>query len=153
MALLETPSAIAASTSSSRGVSRARSASLSSSNSLTSEAPPSSIGRSSLGKTARPLVRNDVKRAASGEADDDAHRPCRIGLCPCDPRRCRQRSSAGGQMQKSSAGEERESGVEGKRVDLGGGRIIKKKKKTEMMGGRGKLAGGSHTTHLGQNII
>ena len=43
-------------------------------------------------------------RAAGGKANDDAHRPRRIGLRPRDPRHGRQRGSARGQMQKLSAG-------------------------------------------------
>ena len=39
------------------------------------------------------------------EADDDAHRPRRIGLRPRDPRHGRQRGSARGQMQKMFGGE------------------------------------------------
>ena len=39
-----------------------------------------------------------------GKADDDAHRPRRIGLRPRDARHGRQRGSARGQMQKLSAG-------------------------------------------------
>src|SRR5262245_24333807 len=42
----------------------------------------------------------DVGRTASWERDDDAHRPRRISLRPRDPRDCRQRGCAGGQMQK-----------------------------------------------------
>ena len=49
-------------------------------------------------------ARDDVGRAAGGEADDDAHRPRRIGLRPRDARHGRQRGSARGQMQKLSAG-------------------------------------------------
>jgi hypothetical protein len=41
-----------------------------------------------------------VDTPASGKADDDAHRPRRIGLRPSETRDCRQRGSAGGQMQK-----------------------------------------------------
>ena len=39
-----------------------------------------------------------------GKADDDAHRPRRIGLRPRDARHGRQRGSARCQMQKLSAG-------------------------------------------------
>ena len=39
-----------------------------------------------------------VPPAANG--DDDAHRPRRIGLRPCDARHGRKRGGAGGQMQK-----------------------------------------------------
>ena len=49
-------------------------------------------------------ARDDVGRAAGGKADDDAHRPRRIGLRPRDARHGRQRGSARGQMQKLSAG-------------------------------------------------
>ena len=44
-------------------------------------------------------------RAAGGKADDDAHRPRRIGLRPRDARHGRQRGSARGQMQKFFGGE------------------------------------------------
>src|SRR5262245_27662638 len=47
----------------------------------------------------------DIAGAACGGWYDDAHGPCRIGLRPCDPWQNRQRGSAGGQMQKTSAGE------------------------------------------------
>ena len=43
-------------------------------------------------------------RAAGGNADDQAHRPRRIGLRPRDARHGRQRGSARCQMQKLSAG-------------------------------------------------
>src|SRR5439155_732095 len=46
----------------------------------------------------------DVRSAARGISNDAAHRPCRIGLRPPDPRDRRQRGSARGQMQKSTAG-------------------------------------------------
>jgi len=49
-------------------------------------------------------TRDDVGRSAGGEADDNPHRPRRIGLRPCDARHGGQRGSAGGQMQKISAG-------------------------------------------------
>ena len=42
--------------------------------------------------------------AAAGGKRDEAHRPRRIGLRPCDPRYRRQRGSARCQMQKFSAG-------------------------------------------------
>ena len=42
----------------------------------------------------------DIGGAAGGEANDDTHRPGRIGLLPRDVRRERQRGSARGQMQK-----------------------------------------------------
>src|SRR5262245_43914314 len=47
---------------------------------------------------------DDVAGAASGKADDNAHRPGRIGLRPSEARYGRQRDSARGQMQKLSAG-------------------------------------------------
>src|SRR5262249_56748202 len=49
-------------------------------------------------------ARNDVRRETSSIRDDDTHRPRRIGLRPSDARHSRQRSSAGGQTQKSTAG-------------------------------------------------
>src|SRR3981189_304489 len=49
-------------------------------------------------------AREDVKRAPGAKADDDTHRPCRIGLCPCEARDCRQRGSARGKMHEFSAG-------------------------------------------------
>ena len=49
-------------------------------------------------------ARDDVGAAAGGKADDDAHRPRRIGLRPRDARDGRQRGSARCQMQKSTAG-------------------------------------------------
>ena len=49
-------------------------------------------------------ARDDVGRAAGRKADDDAHRPRRIGLRPRDARHGRQRGSARCQMQKLSAG-------------------------------------------------
>ena len=49
-------------------------------------------------------AREDVGRAAGGKADDDAHRPRRIGLRPSDARHGRQRGSARGQMQEFAAG-------------------------------------------------
>ena len=48
--------------------------------------------------------RNDVGRAAGGNEDDQSNWPRRIGLRTCDPRDRRERGSARGQMQKSSAG-------------------------------------------------
>src|SRR5262249_18662395 len=48
-------------------------------------------------------ARNDVGGAPGGKADDDAHRPRRIGLRPRETRGGRQRGSAGGQVQKISA--------------------------------------------------
>src|SRR5205823_2313463 len=55
----------------------------------------------------KPLTREaceDIGHAAGGKADDNPHRPRRIGLCPGDARQNRQRGSARGQMQKLSAG-------------------------------------------------
>src|SRR5262249_30850688 len=49
-------------------------------------------------------ARNDVGRAAGGNEDDHANRPYRIALRPRDARDRRQQGSAGGQMQKISAG-------------------------------------------------
>ena len=50
-------------------------------------------------------ARDDVGRAAGGIANNDAHRPRRIGLRPCEARHGRQRGSARGQMQKLYGGE------------------------------------------------
>jgi hypothetical protein len=47
---------------------------------------------------------NGIGRAAWRVANDDLHRPRRIGLRPCDARHGRQRSSARRQMQKFAAG-------------------------------------------------
>jgi len=47
---------------------------------------------------------DDVGAAASGKADNQAHRPRRIGLRLRDARNCWQRDSARSQMQKISAG-------------------------------------------------
>src|SRR4051812_34124215 len=49
-------------------------------------------------------AREELGRAAGRKADDDAHWPRRIGLRPRNLRHGRQRGSACGQMQKSSAG-------------------------------------------------
>ena len=49
--------------------------------------------------------RDNVGRAAGAGGGDDAHRPRRIGLRPCDARHGRQRGSARGQMQKLLGGE------------------------------------------------
>ena len=49
-------------------------------------------------------AREDVECAARGHPNDDPHRPRRIGLRPSKARCSRQRGSARGQMQKSSAG-------------------------------------------------
>src|SRR5262245_51192285 len=45
-------------------------------------------------------ARVNVVRAAGSKSDDDAHRPRRIGLRPCDARNSRQRDSARSQMQE-----------------------------------------------------
>src|SRR5262249_17867391 len=47
---------------------------------------------------------DDVARPAGWKTDNDAHRPRRIGLRESKGRGGRQRGSAGGQMQKISAG-------------------------------------------------
>ena len=49
-------------------------------------------------------ARDDVGRRAGGKADDQMHRPRRIGIRPCDPRNSRERGSARCQVQKFSAG-------------------------------------------------
>src|SRR5215472_9132403 len=46
---------------------------------------------------------HDVGATGGGKSDNDAHRPRRIGLRPSDARHGRQRSRAGGEMQKISA--------------------------------------------------
>ena len=43
-------------------------------------------------------------RTTGGKSDDDAHRPRRIGLRPCDARHDRQRGGARGQMQEFRVG-------------------------------------------------
>src|SRR5262245_18133926 len=48
--------------------------------------------------------RRDVRAASGREANNDAHRPRRIGLRPCNARDRRQRGSTGGQMQECAAG-------------------------------------------------
>src|SRR5262249_25017645 len=45
-------------------------------------------------------TRDDVTRTAGAIADEDAHRPRRIGLRPRKPRDGRERGGAGGQLQK-----------------------------------------------------
>ena len=45
-----------------------------------------------------------VIRGAGGKRNDDAHRPCRIGLRPGDPRQGREPGSGRCQMQKLPAG-------------------------------------------------
>src|SRR6516162_3197377 len=49
-------------------------------------------------------ARGNVVHATGCKWENDAHRPRRIGLCPRDAREHRQRGSAGGQMEKISAG-------------------------------------------------
>src|SRR5262245_45799311 len=49
-------------------------------------------------------TRGDVGPSGRSIADDDAHRPRRIDLRPCDTRHCRKRASACGQMQKLPTG-------------------------------------------------
>jgi hypothetical protein len=51
-----------------------------------------------LGQPLTDQAREDVRRAAPGKADDDAHRPRRIGLRPSDARDGRQHGSARCQM-------------------------------------------------------
>src|SRR5262249_57393954 len=57
-----------------------------------------------LGEPLTYYARDDVNRLARGKSDDDAHRPRRIGLRPCDPRDGRQRGSPRCQMQEFAAG-------------------------------------------------
>src|SRR5262249_58968319 len=49
-------------------------------------------------------ARSNVVNTTGRKWDNDAHRPRRIGLCPCNPRHRRQRGSARGQMEKISTG-------------------------------------------------
>src|SRR5262249_22746603 len=49
-------------------------------------------------------ARRDVRTASGREANNDAHRPRRIGLRPSEPGDGRERGSAHRQMQKMSAG-------------------------------------------------
>src|SRR5262249_46553802 len=49
-------------------------------------------------------ARSNVVNTTGRKWDNDAHRPRRIGLRPRNPRRHRQRGSAGSQIQKISAG-------------------------------------------------
>jgi hypothetical protein len=49
-------------------------------------------------------ARDDIESASCSGTDDDAHRPRRIGLRPCDARHDRQRGSASGQIQEFAAG-------------------------------------------------
>src|SRR6516225_6603047 len=48
--------------------------------------------------------RSNVGRTSGSERNDQAHRPCRIGLCQYDPRHNRQRGGSCGQMQECAAG-------------------------------------------------
>src|SRR5262249_54181886 len=57
-----------------------------------------------LGEPLAHQARDDVTWAAGSKADDDAHRPRRIGLRPSEARGGRQRGSARGQMQEFAAG-------------------------------------------------
>jgi hypothetical protein len=65
-----------------------------------SAAAPKSASRAFILGSARApdQARDDVGRAAGRKADDDAHRPRRIGLRPREARDGRQHGSAGGQM-------------------------------------------------------
>jgi hypothetical protein len=49
-------------------------------------------------------TRGDVGGAAGGKADDQAHRPCRIGLRPRNPRYGRERGRTRCEMQECAAG-------------------------------------------------
>src|SRR5271169_3758430 len=51
----------------------------------------------------RHQARDDVGAAAGGKADDQAHRPRRIGLRPCDTQHGRHGGSTRYQMQKLAA--------------------------------------------------
>src|SRR5258708_32505167 len=54
-----------------------------------------------LGKPLADQAGGDVAPAAGAKTDDDAHRPRRIGLRPCDPRDGRERDNSGsGELQK-----------------------------------------------------
>jgi hypothetical protein len=57
-----------------------------------------------LGQPLTDETRGDVGGAAGGKADNQAHRPRRIGLRPRETRHGRERGSARGQMEKISAG-------------------------------------------------
>src|SRR5262249_14666077 len=57
-----------------------------------------------LGEPLPHQAREDVGRAAGGEADDKPHRPRRIALRRRDARRGSQRGGTGGQMQKCPTG-------------------------------------------------
>jgi hypothetical protein len=56
-----------------------------------------------LAQRRRDGARNNVIAAGGRKRNNDAHRPRRIGLRPCNKRQNRQRGSARGQIQKSSA--------------------------------------------------
>src|SRR5262245_54420622 len=58
----------------------------------------------SLRKPLAYQARRDVDPAAGGKADDDAHRPRRIGLCARNARESRHHNSAHGHMQKLTTG-------------------------------------------------
>jgi hypothetical protein len=49
-------------------------------------------------------ARDDLDYATGRKADDDAHRPRRVGLRPSDARHGGERGSARGQTEKLSAG-------------------------------------------------
>src|SRR6266576_3346588 len=69
-------------------------------------APIFLIFNRSLLKIRQPMTdqaRKDVERAAGAKADDDAHRPRRIGLRTRNARKQRQRGGARSQMQKLSS--------------------------------------------------
>jgi hypothetical protein len=58
-------------------------------------------------------ARGNIARGAGTKANDDAHRPRRIGLRFCHPRYGRQRGSARGQMQECAAGKFHGDGLPG----------------------------------------
>src|SRR5437870_5608548 len=57
-----------------------------------------------LGEPLTYYARDDVNRMARGKSNDDAHRPRRIGLRPCNARHGGQRGGARGQVQEFAAG-------------------------------------------------
>jgi hypothetical protein len=57
-----------------------------------------------IGQPLTHQARLDVGSPAGGKADDDAHRPRRIGLRPRNAGHGRQRSGTHGQMQECAAG-------------------------------------------------
>src|SRR5258708_1480332 len=57
-----------------------------------------------LGQPLTDQTRDDVCPATGRQADDDAHRPCRVGLRPDDARDDGRCGNARGQMQKLPAG-------------------------------------------------